>query len=371
MDLSGESLDIVAEGITLNGSPVEFFPISGWVAAGETWTYASSTTFTISGDKTGKYSPGMRVKLTQTTVKYFIITGVSYGSPNTTVTVFGGSSYSLANAAITDPYYSMLLAPQGFPGDTEISKLDLSTYSLTLNDQTVTFYPIDGWLAAGETWTYASADDPTFTLTISGDKTGKYSPGMRIKLTQTTVKYFIITGVSYGSPNTTITIYGGTDYDLANATITSPFFSVQKAPLGFPLNPAKWAVVVTDNQTRSQSSPVEGTWYNIGSTSITVPIGSWYVEYTLIPLINCSGTNSSLYLTLSTANNSETNTDFTRIQYAGAANAIGVSITAREMLTLAAKTAYYLNAKAGTASTSIYFYGALAPTNLRAISAYL
>jgi len=67
----------------------------------------------------------------------------------------------------------------------------------------------DGWLISNETWTYASADAPTFTFTISGDKTTKYYPGQRIKLTQTTVKYFIITAVAYASPNTTITVYGG------------------------------------------------------------------------------------------------------------------------------------------------------------------
>ncbi|GAI74321.1 unnamed protein product, partial [marine sediment metagenome] len=32
-----------------------------------------------------------------------------------------------------------------------------------------------GWYSAKETWTYDSADDPTFTFKITGDKTGKYS----------------------------------------------------------------------------------------------------------------------------------------------------------------------------------------------------
>ena len=48
-----------------------------------------------------------------------------------------------------------------------------------------------GWISAGETWTYASADDPTYTFTISGDLTTKYYAGMRISLTQTTEKFFI------------------------------------------------------------------------------------------------------------------------------------------------------------------------------------
>ncbi|WP_442766606.1 hypothetical protein, partial [Mitsuokella multacida] len=102
----------------------------------------------------------------------------------------------------------------------------------------------DAWIA-GETWTYLGADAPTYTFTISGDKTSKYSPGMRIKLTQTTVKYFIIVAVSYSYPNTTVTIYGGTDYTLENAAITDPYYSMVKAPAGFPLDPAKWTVSAT------------------------------------------------------------------------------------------------------------------------------
>lgn len=88
---------------------------NGWVEADETWTYASATTFTISGDKTGKYQKGDKIKLTQTSVKYFYVINVTYSSPNTTVTVTGGSDYSLANATITSPYFSKIENPQGFP----------------------------------------------------------------------------------------------------------------------------------------------------------------------------------------------------------------------------------------------------------------
>lgn len=88
----------------------------GWLAAGETWTYASATTFTISGDKTGKYSKGDKIKFAQSGQKYFYIIGVSYSAPDTTVTVCGGDTYSIANAAITSPYYSKSTSPSGFPG---------------------------------------------------------------------------------------------------------------------------------------------------------------------------------------------------------------------------------------------------------------
>jgi len=91
-------------------------PFDGWIAANETWTYASSTSFTVSGNVTGKYQKGDKIKLTQSsTVKYFYIIGVSYSAPNTTITITGGSDYSLANAPITDNYYSKVENPQGFP----------------------------------------------------------------------------------------------------------------------------------------------------------------------------------------------------------------------------------------------------------------
>ena len=63
----------------------------------------------------GKYQKGDKIKLTQTSVKYFYVANVSYSSPNTTVTVTGGSDYSLANATITSPYFSKIENPQGFP----------------------------------------------------------------------------------------------------------------------------------------------------------------------------------------------------------------------------------------------------------------
>lgn len=87
----------------------------GYIKITDTLTYASSTTFTISGvDRTAIYKKGTRLKLTQTTTKYFYVVESSF-STNTTVTVTGGIDYSLANAAITSPYYSYDAYPQNFP----------------------------------------------------------------------------------------------------------------------------------------------------------------------------------------------------------------------------------------------------------------
>lgn len=114
---------------------------TGWMPAGETWTYASATTFTVSGDVTAKYYAGVKLKLTQTSAKYFYVVGASYSAPNTTITVTGGTDYTLTNAAITSPYLSYSTTPQGFPqwfaytptltgGNADLSGYDTARFSI-------------------------------------------------------------------------------------------------------------------------------------------------------------------------------------------------------------------------------------------------
>lgn len=96
----------------------------GWVPdTTETWTYASFTagppavgTFTVPGDLRSKYTVGTRIKLVQTTTKYFLVSAApTYDGVNTTVTISGGTDYTLANAAITANYHSYVANPQGYP----------------------------------------------------------------------------------------------------------------------------------------------------------------------------------------------------------------------------------------------------------------
>lgn len=87
----------------------------GWSSAEETWTYASATTFTIAGvDRTARYKKGTKIKLTQGTDKYFVVYSSSF-STNTTITIIPTTDYTLANAAITNPLYSYIEAPAGWP----------------------------------------------------------------------------------------------------------------------------------------------------------------------------------------------------------------------------------------------------------------
>lgn len=224
------------------------------------------------------------------------------------------------------------------------------------------FAGADGWMPIPVTCTYASADDPTFTFTLPGDWTGIMRKGTRFKLTQTSAKYFICSADPvYSSPNTTITMYGGTDYDLANAAITSPYFSNDRFPSGFPASQAKWSVVVTDTGDRS-ASVTGGAWSNVGSISIPLPIGLWWVSYKAY-----TGAASEQYTTLSTANNSESNKTMTLVNCAAVSGTVTLQPTLVEKT---AKATHYLNQSPGSTNTCSV-YGSYVTTLICAVCAYL
>lgn len=245
--------------------------------------------------------------------------------------------------------------------------------------------PGNGWIEAGEVWTYSSADDPTYQLYAAGDVTSKYSPGMRFCLTQATggKKYFIITKVgSYdaGNARTPIDMYGGTDYDLNNEAISAPYYAMVKAPQGFPLSPSKWSVIVTDTTQRSQASPADNTWYNLGSLSITAPIGAWHGSYKVwVYGYKGSRASNAIRVTLSTANNSESDANWTVGGYSAYNAAAGVTYDygrpcyADGYLDVAVKTPLYLNCQCfeGVAYTSIAFMNDGEKLVLKLTSSYL
>lgn len=93
----------------LGGTAGDF--TGGWQAANQSWSYASATTITVPSGAASIYSVGDKIKLTQTSAKYFYIVGVA----DTVLTVTGGKDYTVANEAITLPYYSKAASPVGFP----------------------------------------------------------------------------------------------------------------------------------------------------------------------------------------------------------------------------------------------------------------
>lgn len=232
-----------------------------------------------------------------------------------------------------------------------------------------------GWFASGETWTSLGADAPNYTVTIIGDKTAKYEAGMRAKITQATAKYFIIVAVAYngGTGLTTLTLYGGTDYSLTGAAITASYYSGYKKPLGFPTDPAKWTQTLTDTADQTQASPVSGTWYNPGGLSLTIPIGAWELRWDAALRATKASNAADVFGTLSTANNSESDTELTAyLKGYDGGNGLEASLFTRKQLSLAAKTVYYLNIKTATGSmTSIALKGTDVPSRVRATCAFL
>ncbi|RPI89755.1 MAG: hypothetical protein EHM40_20045, partial [Chloroflexi bacterium] len=174
----------------------------------------------------------------------------------------------------------------------------------------------DGWTAGTGTWSYSSADDPTFVISVDNDQTALIGVGDRVKYTQATggTKYGIVTAVgAYSGGVTLITIYGGTDYNLENEAISNPYYSHVKNPFGFPPSPAKWSESLADTTQRSRATPTQNTWYNAGTLSLALPIGVWEVELQATFGVVENSASSNCWITLSTANNSESNTAMTAL----------------------------------------------------------
>ena len=172
---------------------------------------------------------------------------------------------------------------------------------------------------------------------------------------------------------TLITLYGGTDYTLAAGAITLPYHSPIKAPFGFSTNPIKWSVEVTDNASRSQAAPAQNTWYNVGAITISIPIGCWRIYHKSTgQLADATSGGWGIQITLSNANNSESDNEFTVQFFQNATTQINMTLTSEKFLLLAAKTSYYLNIRTTQANLdNIYIRGDLCKTIIRAVCAYL
>lgn len=94
------------------GNPLFQGTWDGWIAANETWTYASATTITVPSGAASRYQKGDKIKITNNSAtKYFYIVSVA----DTVLTVTGGSDYTVHDSAISNNFYSKIENPQGFP----------------------------------------------------------------------------------------------------------------------------------------------------------------------------------------------------------------------------------------------------------------
>lgn len=239
----------------------------------------------------------------------------------------------------------------------------------------LTIKSYDGWITGAGTWTYASGTGTNVgTFTIAGDYTGVYNVGDRAKFTQTTVKYAIITKVAYSAPNTTVTIYMGTDYTIANAAITSPAYSHDRSPVGFPMDPAKWTVTATSSTDRTTTS----TTYASLTDAITVPIGTWVLSLKAHAQMSNAGTNYRAgFVTLSSSGTTETNPNLTgnvAIQPVAGTVIIEAPVTTHDYVNLTSSTTFTLIGKVNGAGGTLVVGAngsSQTPTVIRAVCAYL
>ncbi len=234
---------------------------------------------------------------------------------------------------------------------------------------------LNGWLSLATIPTLQSSDDPVYVLRFAADMTAIIGLGNRIKLTQHgSVKYFIVVKVgAYTGGNTDITVYGGTDYDMENTgtyPVTLPCYSIAKAPFGFPLDIDKWTVETTNTSLDTKASPTQNTWYNLGSHSIVVPIGSWFLGYAVAGNGKITTADLAIKVSLSTSNNSESDSSLTVAALSYSYVTVGNFF--QKLKTYTSKTTLYLNIMTTTASlTALYFRNDRQPLRIFAICAYL
>lgn len=132
----------------------------------------------------------------------------------------------LSNPIILDSHGKKQVFADGLYKFVVTDSNDATLYTLdnlTYGDSSVDQY---GYTLVTETWVYASAT----TITVPTGAASKYQVGDRVRLTNSTVKYFVITVVA----DTLLTVFGGTDYTVANTGISSVSVSRAPRPFDFP-----------------------------------------------------------------------------------------------------------------------------------------
>lgn len=255
----------------------------------------------------------------------------------------------------TPPTYGILLAvvtvTNGASSISNSNVVDGRTRALVTSNSL-------GWTPASGTWAFSSYDstNKTGVITVNSDATTIYSQGMRVRFTNNgSTQYGIITKVA----STALTVYFGTDYSLTSGTIAFPYYSYQKAPFAFPLDPAKWTVTTTDTSDRTTTSTTPS---NVGSVSISVPIGVWELAHSGNAQTGRGSTTfASGYVTLSATSTTEDDTamsTFFQTQTPTGTIQLNAPFSRRKFVTVTSATSYYQNIWSSASSITTSVMGA-------------
>lgn len=181
-------------------------------------------------------------------------------------------------------------------------------------------------------------------------------------------EYAIVTNVT----STTVTVFTGTDYNIPNLTLSTPYYSTHKTPYGFPSSATKWLVETLNRNNVSQGSAGEGTWYNLGSEQLSIPTGQWLAGYEVTLQHSATSGDRGVKSTLSTGSSSESSREFTVYGEQNATSIFAVPAAKNGALNLTAQTIYYLNTAGVAVSTStVLNRGDVATTKIFAECAYV
>lgn len=328
-----------------------------------TVTYIGANQFKIEGlDTTDIMQIGTKFRCKQGgDYLYLECTAISF-STDTIITTKGDT---LANAVITDFYYSNSAKPFGWP----VEWSDSATTT--------------GWMPLFASCDFVSADDPIFVLNITGDYT-HLTPGNRFRCAQPTggQKDFIIHAVgAFTDGKTPVTLFGGTgdgSFDLIDEAITNVYYSNAYAPSGFKIDPSLWSIQTVDVNDQTVNNVNSNTWVNPGGIHIDVPAGDWIIGYDVqaSQAVNDSSVTYNIYTTLSEFNNSESDPFLTCRDFINITVSVGhdrrCTFSKSRKISLSQKTTFYLLIKSSAPNTNLSFQGEAGfPTVIQALSPYI
>lgn len=236
-----------------------------------------------------------------------------------------------------------------------------------------------GLIPANETWSYSAWNSTTriATITVPTDATTKYTPGMRVKFTQSTPG--VIWGIIQTVSSTSLGVFVQSGKTFANESISANYYAMAKNPFGFPSDPNNWKLEFTSTTDYSVAAS-SGTWYKADSShQLVVPIGVWDIQYQVTPYeqAGAAATSIKIFSTLSTNGTSPTDDELTAAQYYYDATSNvkrhSTSFFRRKVITLASQTTFHLLvAMTGSATGTLDVRANSDPdTIIRAINAYL
>jgi hypothetical protein len=318
------------------------FPVTGWLSVDDGWQYSWADApyygIYLSGDLTNVYIPGLKLKATQVaTDRYFEVVSSEYTAPYTNVVLKGMVGSVLANAIISASYISFGVAPNGWPQ--EVTSGDWTAFS------TIPVYV---------SW---DGDTKTGVMKVEGaDLTEIISTRDRLYMVQNaTDKWFLVASVELSGSDTLITVYGGSEFILANTDIVGAIYSKKLSPAGFPTAWYYWDLEVLDTTLRS-SAALSGVEYaDFGSVNIILGIGNWELSlHALLSAELAEAGDAYAVVALSASSSEVTDSDLSATVAGGPLTWIQNTIDVHKSIEVDAKTTYYLVAEADGSDVTLY-----------------